>query len=85
MITILEINKATAALKPTLASIKSHPLVVDVSDERGFGDGWFVYLRDDIETPGTGTPTIHERNLRDVVNEIRGSVRNLPLNYSFNS
>jgi hypothetical protein len=84
-ITLSEIIKATKNLKPTISSIKAHPLVVDVSDERAYGDGWFVYLRDEIQTPGTETPTIHEKNLRDVVNEIRATVQSLPLNYSFNS
>jgi len=55
---ILAADKATR----TLAQIARHPLVQDVSDERGYGEGegiW-VYLKDGFINAATDTSGIHE-------------------------
>ena len=53
---ILEADKTTR----TLAQIAKHPLVQDVSDERGYGDGIWVYLKDGFINANTDTASIHE-------------------------
>jgi hypothetical protein len=53
---ILAADKVTR----TLAQIARHPLVADVSDERGYGDGIWVYLKDGFINSNTDTCAIHE-------------------------
>ena len=44
----------------TLAQISRHPLVQDISDEREYGDGIWVYLKDGFINGNTDTASIHE-------------------------
>lgn len=53
---ILAADKATR----TLAQIEKHPLVSSISDERGYGDGIWVYLKDGFINANTDTASIHE-------------------------
>jgi hypothetical protein len=55
---ILAADKVTR----TLAQIAKHPLVADVSDERGdrYGNGIWVYLKDGFINGNTDTASIHE-------------------------
>lgn len=49
-----------------LESLKSDPRVADVSDERGFGDGYFVALADGYDTGDEGTTVIHEYTVKEL-------------------
>ena len=53
---ILEADKVTR----TLAQIEKHPLVSSISDERCYGDGIWVYLKDGFINANTDTASIHE-------------------------
>jgi hypothetical protein len=47
-----------------LDKLRSDPRVADVSDERGFGDGYFVALKDGYDTGDEGTTIIHEYTVK---------------------
>lgn len=53
---ILAADKVTR----TLSQISRHPLVQDISDEREYGDGIWVYLKDGFINGNTDTASIHE-------------------------
>lgn len=44
----------------TIEKIKNHPAVVDISDERGLGDGFWVYLRSGWTYDNPGEHSLHE-------------------------
>lgn len=59
-----------ARLPRTLAGLSSHPWVESVSDERGFGDGLWAYLRPGFVWAGT-TSVVHEPTVREVCQAFR--------------
>ena len=58
---ILAADKTTR----TLAQIARHPLVQDISDERGYGDGFWIYLKDGFINEATDTSGIHEETVAE--------------------
>jgi len=57
----------------TLAQIARHPLVSDVSDERGYGEGegiW-VYLKDGFINGNTDTSSIHEDTVAECLSLLK--------------
>lgn len=57
-----------------LKSFDQHPLVESVSDERGSGDGVWVYLRPGWHCSETGTHAVHEDSVEAVVRCFNESV-----------
>jgi hypothetical protein len=59
----------------TLDRLKADPRVSDVSDERQFGDGYFICLKPEFADvkfdPWQPTRTIHEYTVRDLLRRMR--------------
>lgn len=55
-----QLISADKALKKNASSALAHPLVLDISDEREFGDGVWIYLRDGWISDVLDLSTIHE-------------------------
>lgn len=51
----------------SLAAAASHPFVSDISDERGFGDGVWIYLKDGVTCLNTDTGSIHEDTVAEAL------------------
>jgi hypothetical protein len=58
----------------SLQGLRDHPDVADVSDERGSGDGVFVYLRPGLQCVRTATRMIHEDTVSEVLAAFRGRI-----------
>lgn len=59
------------SVKKNLASVLAHPLVIDVSDERAFGDGIWIYLRDGWISDALDLSTIHEDSWGECVDLLK--------------
>lgn len=57
--------------KTALEKIKEHPLVESYSDERGDGEGFWIYLKEGYVSPSTDTGTIHEDTISAAVTELK--------------
>lgn len=64
---------ADKAVRANAASVLRHPLVRDVSDERGMEDGVWVYLADGWTCPSSDCNSIHEDTWSDCVACLRGA------------
>jgi hypothetical protein len=49
-------------MSKTTDTIKAHPLVESISDERGLGDGYWVYLKTGHIAASSECGTIHEES-----------------------
>ena len=57
----------------SLSAIARHPLVESVSDERGFGDGVWVYLKNGFLNEATDTGSIHEDTVAEILPLLRSA------------
>ena len=67
MTTKENIEAANAKLKRNIASVRRHPLVRDVSDERASGDGVWIYLKNGWVCSNSECNAISEDTLADAV------------------
>lgn len=51
----------------SLAKAAKHPIVTDISDERGFGDGVWIYLADGWTCRNSDTGSIHEDTIAEAL------------------
>lgn len=66
-ITNEKIAEANRKLKRNIASVRRHPLVRDVSDERARGDGVWIYLKNGWVCSNSECNAISEDTLADAV------------------
>lgn len=52
--------------------IKAHPAVEGISDERGMGDGFWVYLKDGWVYDNPGEHALHEDSPSECLKMLRG-------------
>ena len=70
MITTAEIKAANARVKPTVRSIKAHPLVRDISVE---ADGVWIYLLDGWCCSTTDMNAISEDTIEEAVARLKAA------------
>jgi hypothetical protein len=62
-----EIKAANAKPMRTPASIRRHPLVRDISDERANGDGFWIYLKNGWVCSNSECNAVSEDTLEEAV------------------
>jgi len=58
----------------TLKQVASDPRVHSISDERGMGDGLWVYLKNPYVNDFLETTFIHENKVSDIIDQLNNSV-----------
>jgi len=66
---LLSADSATRSLR----AAANHPLVRDISDERGMGDGVWIYLHDGWNDPSTDANAIHEDSVSECLALLKGA------------
>jgi hypothetical protein len=61
-----------------LDQLRADPRVSDISDERAYDEGVWVYLVPGWVSDSTDTGTIHERTLADIRSEMRSIRQSIP-------
>ena len=59
----------------TLNNIKKHKAVESVSDERGIGDGVWIYLNDQYWNPDMECRIIHEQTIPEIIQKLKGIIK----------
>lgn len=68
----------TSELPKTILSLdkKYFDAIVDFSDERNNGDGWWIYLKPPFWNPELECRIIHEQNLASCIKQLKSIVNN---------
>ena len=58
----------------TLSQVANDPRVDSISDERGMGDGLWIYLKNPYVNDFLETTFIHEHKVSDIIDQLNNSV-----------